>query len=546
MMWDSYGDFVQIWAEELGGGSPATIESIATWHNQRGARGWITAGTALYHISGTPYFFYDGTNTHNPANPFDNWRTSELAYAPGANGDAYLSKTFQKAPYNHKTCGVLGMSNYRYRTGLGGATTDGTPLYPWHNDTLWGGSGAAAAVAAGEGTAAWTTALNSALTPAATYSSGGTFRTLLADFTMFCKTLAFYGNTGLAWDAEMYDYNNKDSTAWNVSYPTMPGGQSAATTRLYVKLRGQQLALIQATQMPNSSIYFYHQRVTGGWFELYRHALFGASATVFSNLVYDSFIAGLASVSGIDMVVLGESEFYKNPVMSSWDNAYLYDHNGILARMSQLFTDSERLAAMRRLGLAGMLWPTSGSSGSELGNAMSVVDFTASLRAAVKWGMFRQLIVWALTLSDAVQGGGNQTQDHGVYEPSFQAALVSANVDSTPPSLTVTQGSSSSGSAATFTLSGTVTDNLCVHTVEWGPNSLTGLSGAFQTTVTNLTSPWNPLSSSAAPQNGAIDIVLRRDFTGQVPAVVGTQTVPVTARDTHGNETVFIHTHTRS
>ena len=542
VMWGNMADYGNIIAKEMYGTStPSTIENLTVWHNDRKVRGWI--GSVPRHTPPTTYMisalsFSAGTSDV----PINNWLADEDAYV--ADTGSYRSAVVQNAPFGHETIIRLYMINERYQTGSTGGATDGTPFWKWDQDGPWGTTGGAAAVAAGEGSAAWNTAVASALTPPTTVAYDGTRYTLCHNFRLICEAGASLGMTGVAWDAEGYGYNNKDSSMWAAAYPGKPGAQTEAQTRLWVKLRGQQLAKIQATYLPNSDIFFYHHRIVGGWFSLYRHALFGDSVNTFSGSVYDSFIAGLTSVSGIDKVSLLESEFYKNQVMSSWDNAYLYDHNGLLARLSGLFTDAERKDAMRRLGISGFLWPTSGS-GSELGNAMTLEAFRTSLGYAVKWSMHRYVFCYAFTLSDAVQGGGNQTQDHAVFESAFQSELVPAVADSTVPTLTVTQGGSSSGAGATVTISGNATDNFCVHTIEWS-NALTGGSGAFATTVQNNTSGWNPLNASQAPQNASIPIVIQRNFTASIPVSVGVNNITITALDTHGNSTSFVHTRTRT
>lgn len=321
-----------------------------------------------------------------------------------------------------------------------------------------------------------------------------------------------YGFDGMFWDCENYPTmsGSNETWVWNYSGNT----QTQTATRAKAKERGVQVmnTIRNAYGSDNLELgaYFFDHPET--WHAEVQRVVNGLN-NVFDNSVLPDFFFGLTAGTNWKAMRNFDAIFYKGASpAATWDNALVYDQNRKYAWMSRNHPNWAHAA--KKWHQAPFVWISSGSTPFEA--ARTPAQVATQLDAAARHGSGREFFDYAW------EGMHTSSFDYTPYVASMQSASTPRDVDSAVPSLQITGVSSP---ATDLLVTGRASDlPYAIRVIEW-TNTTAATTGVL---------PWTWVVDSGSYETSYT--AWHAQFTNAaIPLVAGSNSITITARDTHDN-----------
>jgi hypothetical protein len=297
------------------------------------------------------------------------------------------------------------------------------------------------------------------------------------DGTGFYSIVAALGWMGMdLFSLDGEGYSGAAASTWSWEYTDNPNNE--ATTRALVKQRGAEFATcaLNAWQGPGGRedplliVFYTGHTVPHTYSELVQWAINEATQESMATTVFPDFVAGMASVSPGDLiVVVTHSTLQKTQhaaeelIGMSWDAACQYNSAAWAARASQIIDAADWLVARRNHGSTPMIWIDRGESELPFGEIMAQSTYATASLAARRNATHGFQILYAHRLNDTHVDVAD-TVLYSVYNDESAATADTTAPDTTLPSVTVTTATDNGNGTCTF--AGTANHVIGVKAVE--------------------------------------------------------------------------------
>jgi hypothetical protein len=298
------------------------------------------------------------------------------------------------------------------------------------------------------------------------FDDGGWSQVVLPRMRDLAAAARLLGFAGLAFDQELYpQQGGVDTATWAWSYPG--NTHTEPQVRARAEQRGEELMGAIVDAFPGAELAVHHAFFPDDWRERVHELLGGTTRTSAARVDIDLW-AGMTSVEGYGAIRFFDSIFFKGPHFGTWENAFTYNQNRVLAALSQRFSNWDYAAS--RVHLSPLSWINPGPDPGSFDDARSPTYVQNQLLAFRRWGMGGEFGNFVY--------GSLRNFDYSPYANAMQAASSPGNADGLDPTLDVASTASAPEPPPTF--AGTAHDNLAIRAVRWSDDQ--GRSGVAELT----------------------------------------------------------------